>query len=1040
MKNYYFLGYIFRSKFIPVVLMSLLFMVFSAEAFSSTESENHPAVFQKKISVSGIVKDSHGEPLAGATVVIKGTTTGTTTNATGKFQLTVNSKKAILVVSFVGFTTQKLLVGDKTYFNVILKEVPTGLNEVIVVGYGTSKKSDLTGAISSVNADQLTIMSNQNPLSAIQGKMAGVNITKTSGAPGAAFMVRIRGIGTINNSNPIYIVDGFPVSDISYLSVNDIKSVEVLKDASATAIYGSRGANGVILVTTKKANKAGVHFSLNYNYGVQSATKQIPMLNAWQFATLYREAETNAGLILTPYENKVTQYVIAHKSIGTNWQNLVFQKFTPVQNINLSFSGRTGRNTYLASIFYNTNKGLVKYNNFSKLDLHLSNMYTISDKITLDIGVFYSRIDRHEINNGTLNSALYMDPITQPWDKNTNNYGAKMFNQIEATNPALLIDNSKYNGLSYTNRFVGNVGLTVKDLFINGLSFKSLFGIDSKEIQGKGYWPKYYVDISTYNSESSLYQNRRNIVSIDWTNYLTYNKILRHNIIKVTLGTEMLGVKDGWTSATAYDIPNDPNLMYFNLAQDVNRKTLEGTIQDYRLLSYFARVNYKFKDRYLLTASVRADGSSKFINKNRWGVFPSVAVAWNIKNESFLKDIDVISSLKIRAGWGVVGNQNSLNNPYAYASTITQLSRPYVLGGNIVNGYYPNSLANKNIKWESTETYNIGIDLALFEYKLTVNANVFQNTTRDMIAAPQAPLYVGYQASPSNIGSVRNRGVGVSLGYNDNAGDFHYRINFNITTFKNKVLSLGTSSAIIAGMLPRLDPTTYTMVGGEIGAFWGLKTHGIFTQKSLDALHAKYPNYQPNAKPGDVWFVDYNGDHRIDKVGDRQYLGSAIPDFTGGLNIQLNWKNFDLNMYFLGSYGNKIVDGQYVYIHGSNIKSNWSADMWNRSHGNIITNIPRLTVADPNGNSSTFSDRYVKDGSYLRFKNLQIGFNFPESVCNKMKLSGFRIYFSADNLFTLTKYPGWDPEPVSYGTLNGGVDYGTYPLSRVFSLGINLKF
>lgn len=405
-----------------------------------------------------------------------------------------------------------------------------------------------------------------------------------------------------------------------------------------------------------------------------------------------------------------------------------------------------------------------------------------------------------------------------------------------------------------------------------------------------------------------------------------------------------------------------------------------------------------------------------------------------------LANIDVISGLKLRAGWGIVGNQNSLDNPYVYASTITSQSNNYVLNNTIVNGYYPAELANKDIKWESTETFNIGLDFSLFNNRLDASFNLFQNTTRDMIATPLAPMYVGYNAVPSNIGSMRNRGIEFSVGYKQNIRDFFFDVNWNITSVKNKVLSLGTSTAIRAGSLPRLDPTTYTDVGTEIGAFYGLATNGIFTKESLDKLHAEYPGYQPTAQPGDVWFVDANNDHRIDKNDDRQYLGSAIPDFVSGLNIYLKWKNFDLNCYLLGSYGNEIVNGQYVYINGSNIKSNWSARMWNRSTKDNITNIPRLDVADINGNTSTFSDLFVEDGSYLRMKNIQIGYNLPKSICEKIKMSDIRFYVSADNLFTITGYTGWDPEPVSFGTLNGGVDYGTYPLSRVISLGANIKF
>lgn len=1034
MRNSKFREQSFQRAIVPLLLVFLLLSANVRTAVSQT-------VQTDPVTVTGSIKDAEGEPVAAATVVVKGTSRGEVTDVDGFFSIDVDGEETVLVISFVGMKSQELTVGNSTRFDLVLEYDYAGLEEVVVIGYGTARKSDLTGAVASVKGEDLTVMSTQDVLSGMQGKLAGVHISPNSGAPGAGALVRIRGIGTINNSDPIYVVDGFQISDINYLSVNDIESVEVLKDASATAIYGSRGANGVILISTKKGGQAGLNVSVNYNYGFQSATKKIDMLNAWQFATLYREAHANSGLALSDYDREVTQLVLDNQSEGTDWQEQVFRENVPVQNLDLSISGKEGRNSYLGSIYYNSRDGLVKYNDFSKLNLRLHNTYALTDKISWDVDVTYSTSNRHDINGGALTSSLYMDPITTAWDENTNNYGARMFKQIEATNPALTIENSKYDRLSNNNRFVANTSLTIEDLFrVEGLAFNTRFGYDNNSIKGKGYWPEYYIDATTYNQESSLYMNSHALNSKLWSSYITYDRIFGEHALNMMLGTEMQSFQDEYTSGTVYEIPNDPNQMYFDLAGNLERKSVEGAFKESSLLSYFARANYKFKDRYMLTGTLRADGSSKFLEENRWGVFPSVAAAWDIKKESFMEGAGFMSGFKLRAGWGIVGNQNSLSNPYVYASTITAESNSYVLGGEVVNGYYPAELANKDIRWETTETFNIGLDLGFFDYKLTVEANVFQNTTEDMIATPLAPVYVGYNAVPANIGSMRNKGIEITLGHKNRVGDFSYNINWNFTILNNEVLSLGTSTAIRSGMLPRLDPTTYTDVGTEIGAFYGLATNGIFTQQTLDALHAEHPEYQPQAQPGDVWFVDYDGDNKIDKNNDRQYLGSAVPDFTSGLNIEMRWRDFDFACYFLGSYGNEIVNGQYVYIYGSNIKSNWHADMWNRSHGDVITDMPRLDIADINGNTSTFSDRFVEDGSYLRLKNLQLGYTLPASVGEKIKISSLRFYISADNLLTFTNYSGWDPEPVSFGTLNGGVDYGTYPLPRVISLGVNLNF
>jgi TonB-dependent starch-binding outer membrane protein SusC len=1017
-------------------------VIFPARIFykDNIEIEKISAEQPQQKEITGKVTDADGLPLPGVSVIVKGTTIGTVTNADGEFSLNVPLNAEILQFSFVGMKTHEVPIENNSTFSIVLEEDILGIEEVIAIGYGVAKKSDITGAVNSIQGDELDQVSSQNALISLQGKAPGVNITSNSGAPGASVKVRVRGIGTINNSDPIYVVDGFITNNIDYLATNDIKSIEVLKDASATAIYGSRGANGVILITTNKSNRNQLMVNVDYNVGFQSANKTVDMLNAWQFATLYREAQVNSGVTLTPYEDKITQFVIDNKSVGTNWQNELLKENTPIYNLYTTISGGSDKNKFLFSTSYNDTKGIVKYNEYSRLILRLNNSYYFSENFIWNIDVNYSFSDNNTVNNNIFTSMLYMDPIAAAWDKNTNNYGTKTFNNIEASNPALTVDYSKNNGLVKSNRIIGSSDFHVSDFIVKELLFDMNLGYDRNTIDGKGFWPEYFVSTNNYNSESSLYQNQRINISYLLSGYFTYQKELGIHDIKAMLGSEYQKFENTWNSAQAFDIPNDPNQMYFDLAGNLERKNLEGNYIESSLLSYFSRINYSFRDRYFLTATVRADGSSKFIDKNRWGFFPSAAFAWNIKNENFLQDVNFISGLKLNAGWGIVGNQNSLNNPYAYASTISTESNSYIFNETIVNGYYPEDLANKEIKWESTETFNVGLDLLLWENRLNFQVNAYKNITRDMIATPSVPMYVGYGAVPANIGSMENKGLEFLFGYKQKVNDFSFGIDLNLATFKNRVVSLGTSTPIWSGFVARLDPTTFTQPNGEVGAFYGLKTNGIFTQEILDQLHEGYPQYQPFAKPGDVYFVDFNGDHKIDKSSDRQDLGSAIPDFTGGINLRSSWKNLDFSCFFLGSYGNKIVNGQYVYIRGSNIKSNWHADMWNRSTPDNITNIPRLDVADLNGNTSTFSDRFIEDGSYLRLKTIQIGYTIPKNLTDKVNINKLRVYVSGENLFTVTNYSGWDPEPVSYGTLNGGVDYGTYPLSRIFSFGANLTF
>lgn len=728
------------------LLFSLILMIMPQKALA----ENY-LTDQNTATVKGKVTDSEKIPLPGVVITLKNHEKYATTDLDGNFAITGISdlNSATLVFTCVGMTTQEIMLKGKTYINVIMKDNIVELGEVVAIGYGSVKKSDLTGAVASVKGDKLTQTSSRDVLSGLQGKMSGVNITLNSGAPGENATVRIRGVGTINNSNPIYVVDGFQISDINYLGVNDIENIEVLKDASATSIYGSRGANGVILITTKKGGKDQFHANGSYSIGFQSASKKIDMLNAWQFATLYREAYANSNVSLSAADDAITQYVIDNHYKGTDWQDKVFKEMTPVHNAELSLSGSSGKNSYLLSLLYTHNEGLVKYNDFSKFNIRLYNNYEFSKHAKLEADISYSTSQKHDINGSVLTSALYMDPIAAAWNTNTNNYGSKTFSQIEATNPALLIDNSQYDNMSDVNRLVANFALSFTDLFVKDLSLTSRFGYDKQTTRGKGFYPEYYVDQNTYNQESSLYESFQCGTSWLWSNYLSYSKKINNHSIDGMAGMEMQKFTNRYAYGIAYDIPYDPNQQYFDLAGNQERKGIKGNYSESALLSFFARVNYKFLNRYLLTATIRSDGSSKFVGSNRWGYFPSVAVAWDIKKENFLANIDVISGLKLRAGWGIVGNQNSLDNPYVYASTITSQSNNYVLNNTIVNGYYPAELANKDIKWESTETFNIGLDFSLFNNRLDASFNLFQNTTRDMIATPLAPMYVGYNAVPS---------------------------------------------------------------------------------------------------------------------------------------------------------------------------------------------------------------------------------------------------------------------------------------------------
>lgn len=534
------------------LLFSLILMIMPQKALA----ENY-LTDQNTATVKGKVTDSEKIPLPGVVITLKNHEKYATTDLDGNFAITGISdlNSATLVFTCVGMTTQEIMLKGKTYINVIMKDNIVELGEVVAIGYGSVKKSDLTGAVASVKGDKLTQTSSRDVLSGLQGKMSGVNITLNSGAPGENATVRIRGVGTINNSNPIYVVDGFQISDINYLGVNDIENIEVLKDASATSIYGSRGANGVILITTKKGGKDQFHANGSYSIGFQSASKKIDMLNAWQFATLYREAYANSNVSLSAADDAITQYVIDNHYKGTDWQDKVFKEMTPVHNAELSLSGSSGKNSYLLSLLYTHNEGLVKYNDFSKFNIRLYNNYEFSKHAKLEADISYSTSQKHDINGSVLTSALYMDPIAAAWNTNTNNYGSKTFSQIEATNPALLIDNSQYDNMSDVNRLVANFALSFTDLFVKDLSLTSRFGYDKQTTRGKGFYPEYYVDQNTYNQESSLYESFQCGTSWLWSNYLSYSKKINNHSIDGMAGMEMQKFTNRYAYGIAYDIP-----------------------------------------------------------------------------------------------------------------------------------------------------------------------------------------------------------------------------------------------------------------------------------------------------------------------------------------------------------------------------------------------------------------------------------------------------------------------------------------------------
>lgn len=989
--------------------------------------------------VKGVVLDQDGLPIIGANVVVKGTTNGVITDLDGCFSLDVNLG-SVLQISYIGYVTQEIMVKDNNTLTITLKEDTETLDEVVVVGYGTMKKSDLTGAVSKITSEDLGKLANVDATQALQGKIAGVNIQLNSGEPGAGTKVRIRGVGTINNSDPLYVVDGFPVGDISHIAPNDIESVEVLKDASATAIYGSRGSNGVILVKTKSgAFGKKTQVSVNAYATVANVVDQIPMLNAEEYAIIKQESLTNAGMTISDEWKSMFDYVTNNHYKGTNWQDEIFRTAL-TQNYNVNISGGTDKNKYDIGLTYASENGVVKETMMDKFMAHINNEYQLTDNVKFGANVFYTNFDKIGNNSdfytGPLVGALRADPISAAWDESRQDFGEIYFSY--GTNPARAVNENKYRS-TIENRWLINSYLDVKDIFIKGLSFHAQYG--AKLVNGKtrNYYPVFYVRPDQQRSQSSLYEKRDDLFEWTTSEYFNYNNSFGKHSVNATLGFEASKSISTYSDITVYDVPEDADLRYISASSNSTQFNAGGLKYHSALASFFARANYNYDNRYLFTATVRADGSSKF--KKHWGYFPSFSLGWNIYQEKFMENIqNTLTQLKLRLGWGQVGNQGAAGN-HDYVALMTN-GYNYVFGNVPIDGAIQERIANEELSWETSQQFNLGLDWGVLNNILSGTVDFFVRDTKDMILATPVPMYVGFWKPRTNAGSVRNTGVEFSINHSNQVNDFRYDVGFNITWIKNEVLSIGGGDPIEGGNVTRIGNATRTEVGHEIAYFYGLKTDGIFhSQEEIDSYVDKDGNkIQPNASPGDVKFVDVNNDGKIDETTDRVKLGSAIPDFSYGLNASCSYKNFDLTLALQGVFGNEIVNGMYSVLQSTDM-SEWNVgkvmlDRWTPE--NPDSNIPRVHASDPNKNSK-FSDRYVENGSYLRIKNLQIGYNLPSNWLSKIKVQQLRLYLSADNLYTFTKYSGFDPE-IGGTDLNAGVDLANYPIPRSFSFGLNLKF
>ncbi len=993
----------------------------------------------QKREIKGTVNDEQGQPLPGATIIIKGTSSGTTTDFDGKFTLQIEDNNVTLVISYIGFTSQEVTINDDdddddddVDIAIVLLADASELDEVVLVGYGSVAKKDLTGAITSVK--NINDRSVTNTEEALQGNVPGVTVISDGGDPTSIPKVRIRGVGTTSDESPLWIVDGVPYYG-GPLNPFDIETMSILKDASATAIYGVRAAGGVVLVTTKKGKNGELKFDFNAYTGAQSVWNKPKALNAAQQAEYYNIAADNSGVSRDPVHDATLNP--DGQITRTNWVNEIFQTGI-IQNYDIGVRGGTEKYVFSSSIGYNKREGTLLNTEASRLNLRFKSEFRVSDKLKIGENISYistngnsaftgTQASNGETNyNGIIAQAIKAPPHLAVYDENGNysdmpNAGYGLTIHPVSTLKRIDIDNPKSD-------LFGNIYFDYSP--IEGLKLKSSFGINLKTEKFKEFDPRVPEVSKTQKTTNSL--QIADINQEDWSleNTVTYNKTFK-DIHNVTLlgGYTLQSFSRELFSIIGRDLPSeDPSSLFL-----VNATLFDKPVslkEENRLTSYFARVNYAFDDKYLLTASVRRDGTSKLSKENRWGTFPSVALAWKLSEEEFLNDSKTINNFKLRTSWGRIGNISSLSN---YPTNVPLSETQVILGvSNFVSGFALDGISNPDIVWETTEQLNFGADLSLFDSRLTLAADYFIKDTKDLILPLPISSLAGVGNAPFvNAGQVRNKGIELSLTYQKYEGDFTYNISGNISKIDNELVALGNG---INNILDFTQVATHfpieSVVGEPLFSFYLLETDGIFqsdAEATEDLAH-------PNAVAGDLKFKDQNGDGEING-DDKVYKGSAFPDFTYGLNANFNYKNFDLSLFFQGVSGSKAYNGfkiTTVYpaqtsVAGANLSAD-AIDTWHS--GNTSASNFRLSNNDPNNNLRP-SDFWLESTDYLRLKNFTIGYTFPESKF----YSRLRTYISAQNLFTITNYSGLDPE-----VSNKGIDGGQYPVSRVFTLGVNLSF
>lgn len=1031
-------------RFIYILSVSIFFL--SSHAYGQA------------ITISGNITGSDGLPLIGAHVIEKNTTNGTVSDIDGNYELTVNSKDAILVFDYLGYRIEEIKVDDQTIINLEMVEDSKVLDDIVVTGYRKETRSEVSTSISSIKSQNVERLVVSGVDQALQGQAAGISVTQVTGSPGDDMAVRIRGVGTLGNNNPLFIIDGVPSSgNINMFSINDIESIEVLKDGASAAIYGSRASNGVILITTKRGKSGKPVFSFDISTGIQAPINLPELLNARDYLTLRNEAIISANELRNP-ANQLNPYdmSILDTLPDIDWLSRVFDN-APINRVSLSsMVGNDNSNLYISGE-YQKQDGIFKGQDFTKYQVRI-NGETRRNNFRIGNNLSFAYTDRKIIGasgdgfgGGNEPSGIRYALITSPVFsgkyadgtdiKVTSELGDPVLFGDGNANPTVFIDNTDWH--VYKSRVFGNVFAELTP--IEGLSLRTTLGGDFVFEREKLF--KERLSAAIYNP-TSLNEGRVFQQTLIWNTTAQYDRQFGKHKFSSLIGTEAITNHTDYLGASASNFRRaDPLFRYLatSVAEELKDLGVSGIATEWGLVSYFGMLSYNFDGRYLLSGAIRKDGSSRFGEANRWGVFPSISAAWLVTNEPFFENVRGISELKIRASWGQLGNQEI--GIYPYSSLVSTGDLVYIFGDKIVTGASIVETGNSNIKWESSTQSNIGVDLGLWGDQLTFTADFFKKVSDDVLVRVPIPQSGGSQRPPYvNAASIENTGMEFALKFRESSKNFSYHISPNISLIKNEVTSISESEAILGGFGLSDGPLTKTEEGRPIGSFFLWETDGLF--QSVEEVENS-PFQTKDTRPGDVKFKDLNGDDIIDDK-DRAHVGDPFPDFTYGLQAGVQWKNLDLSVLVQGVQGNDVyfLYGNFAYetqLRGFNSY----AELLNRwTPENTSANIPRVSVDDRNGNRRP-STRFLYDGSYLRIRNISLGYNLKDAL-NLNDVSSMRVYLTVQNAFTFTNYPGLDPEIQANANdtrglgissdLAVGIDWGTVPAPRTFIAGFKMEF